>query len=158
GRMALTAELVARCERDEPDPGPEPGYRSYTDADYEAAAASLLDEMPIGPLWVFAYGSLIWKPALEPIEHRHASAPGWHRAFCLRLTGGGGRAAQPGWRRGLRRGGSCKGVIQRLADKNRHDLLVRLLRREIGTDADLTGVRWLTVDTACGKVRALAFW
>jgi cation transport protein ChaC len=158
GPMALTAELVARCERHEPDPGPEPGYRHYVDADYEAAADRLLDEAPSRALWIFAYGSLIWKPAIETVEHRRGSAPGWHRAFCLKLTRWRGSPTQPGLMMGLRRGGRCNGMIHRIADEKRRALLVRLLRREVGCDEDLTGVRWLTVEAAGSKVRALAFW
>ena len=59
---------------------------------------------------------------------------------------------------GLRRGGRCNGVIHRIADENRRALLMRLLRREVGGDEDVTGVRWLTVETDRGKVRALTFW
>ena len=65
GPMTLTEELVARCERHEPDPGLQPGSRYFTDAEYEAAAATLIEQAPLGPLWVFAYGSLIWKPAIR---------------------------------------------------------------------------------------------
>ena len=158
GPMALTAELVAHCERHEPDPGPEPGYRHYVDADYEAAADELLDQAPANALWVFAYGSLIWKPAIETIEHRRAAAPGWHRAFCLRLTRWRGSPAQPGLMMGLRRGGRCNGMIHRIDSEHHRTLLIRLLRREVGCDEDMTGVRWLTVDTDEGKVRALTFW
>jgi cation transport protein ChaC len=158
GPMALTAELVARCDRHEPDPGPEPGFRHYVDADYEAAADRLLGEAPPGPLWVFAYGSLIWKPATETTEHRRASAPGWHRAFCLKLTRWRGSPAQPGLMMGLRRGGRCNGMIHRIADQGRRSLLIKLLRREVGCDEDMTGVRWLTVETSDGVARALAFW
>jgi cation transport protein ChaC len=156
--MALTAELAARCERAEPDPGPEPGHRPYDDADYEAAADGLLAEGPPGPLWVFAYGSLIWKPAIETAEHRNATAPGWHRAFCLRLTRWRGSPTQPGLMMGLRRGGACKGIIHRIADDNRRASMIRLLHREVGCDEDMTGVRWLTVETEHGRARALAFW
>jgi cation transport protein ChaC len=156
--MALTAELVACCERAEPDPGPEPGYRPYDNAGYEAAADGLLEQGPPGPLWVFAYGSLIWKPAIEVSEHRYATASGWHRAFCLKLTRWRGSPAQPGLMMGLRRGGACKGVIYRIPDDDRRALLIRLLRREVGCAEDMTGVRWLTVETGHGKIRALAFW
>lgn len=156
--MALTAELVAHCERHEPDPGPKAGYRHYQDDDYQAAAERLLDQAPPGPLWVFAYGSLIWKPAIETTEHRRATAPGWHRAFCLQLTRWRGSPAQPGLMMGLRRGGCCSGMIHRIADESRREQLIRLLRREVGGDEDMTGVRWLTVETDGGKVRALAFW
>lgn len=49
-------------------------------------------------------------------------------------------------------------MVHRIADDDRHRLLVRLLRREIGNDKHLTGVRWINVDTAEGNIRALAFW
>src|SRR5262245_50234261 len=32
--MDLTSELVERCRRDEPDPGPEPGRHHFTEAEY----------------------------------------------------------------------------------------------------------------------------
>lgn len=158
GPMALTAELVARCERSEPDPGPEPGYRHYVDQDYERAADRLLDQAPPGPFWIFAYGSLIWKPAIPTIDHRRAAAHGWHRAFCLRLIRFRGSPAQPGLMMGLKRGGRCNGMIHRIADDERRPLLITLLRREIGCDEDLTGVRWINVVTAEGRVRALTTW
>lgn len=158
GPMALTAELVACCERHEPDPGPDPAIRYFADAQYDAAAARLIEQAPPGPLWVFAYGSLIWKPAIAAADHRPAMARGWHRAFCLRLTRWRGSPAQPGLMMGLKRGGSCKGMIHRIADDDRRGLLVQLLRREVGNDQHLTGVRWVNVDTDEGRVRALAFW
>lgn len=158
GPMALTADLVARCERNEPDPGPEPGLRHYEDQDYAAAADRLLDQAPVGALWFFAYGSLIWKPAIPTTEHRHAVAHGWHRAFCLQLTRWRGSPAQPGLMMGLRRGGCCHGMIHRIADKERRARLIELLKREVGTDQDLSGVRWINLATAEGKVRALTFW
>jgi len=158
GRMALTAELVARCERPEPDPGPELGRRYFNDSEYEAAASRLLECAGRKPLWVFAYGSLMWKPAIETTDHRPAVAHGWHRAFCLKLTRYRGSAAQPGLMMGLRRGGRCKGMVHRIADDQRHVLLVKLLRREVGNDQHLTGVRWINVDSDQGTLRALAFW
>jgi len=158
GPMALTAELVAHCEREEPDPGPDPAGRYFTDAEYAAAAAKFVEQAPPGPLWVFAYGSLIWKPAIATAEHRPAMAHGWHRSFCLRLTRWRGSTSQPGLMMGLKRGGRCKGIIHRIADDDRQGLLVQLLRREVGNDKHLTGVRWINVDTDRGRVRALAFW
>jgi cation transport protein ChaC len=158
GPMTLTEELVARCERYEPDPGPQPGSRYFTDAEYEAAAARLIEQAPLGPLWVFAYGSLIWKPAIATTDHRRAVAHGWHRSFCLRLTRWRGSPAQPGLMMGLKRGGRCKGMLHRIADDDRQNLIVRLLRREVGNDRHLTGVRWVNADTDQGRVRALTFW
>jgi cation transport protein ChaC len=158
GPMALTAELVARCERSEPDPGPEPGYRHYVDQDYERATDRLLRAAPAGSFWIFAYGSLIWKPEVPTIDHRRAAAHGWHRAFCLQLTRWRGSPAQPGLMMGLKRGGRCNGMIHRIADDERRASLTALLKREVGCDEDLTGVRWINVATETGKERALTFW
>jgi cation transport protein ChaC len=75
--MALTEELVARCKRFEPDPGPEPGFTHLSEAEYDILAAELLAQRSAGPLWLFAYGSLIWNPDFIAIEHRRATAHGW---------------------------------------------------------------------------------
>ncbi len=38
------------------------------------------------PLWLFGYGSLIWKPEIDHVEERVALARGWHRSFCMKMT------------------------------------------------------------------------
>jgi cation transport protein ChaC len=156
--MALTAALVARCHRSEPDPGRNPNYAYFTDADYEAAAAMLLRQRPPGPLWVFAYGSLIWKPACEAVERRRATAHGLHRAFSLELRRWRGSAEQPGLMLALERGGRCDGVILRLPEADVSAQLGRLLRRELSGHDGLRAVRWITVHSDAGMQRALAFW
>ena len=65
-------------------------------------------------LWVFAYGSLIWDPAVAVAEYRYASLPGWHRRFCMHLTGGRGTHAQPGLMAALDKGGHCDGLAFRI--------------------------------------------
>lgn len=42
--MALTAELVARVDRIEPDPGPEPGTSEHTDAEFDDLVEKVLAE------------------------------------------------------------------------------------------------------------------
>jgi glutathione-specific gamma-glutamylcyclotransferase len=157
-RMALTAELVARCHRSEPDPGRNPHHTYFTDADYEAAVGTLLRQRPPGPLWVFAYGSLIWKPACDAAERRRATAYGWHRAFSLELKRWRGSAAQPGLMLALERGGRCDGLIYRLPEADVSAQLGRLLRRELSGPEGLRAARWLTVHSDAGTLRALAFW
>ena len=84
--MVLTAELVALVDRLEPDPGPEPGTIEHTEAEYDAIVDVLLSDYNPDALWVFAYGSLIWNPEFEFIDQRRATATGWRRSFCLKLT------------------------------------------------------------------------
>lgn len=156
--MALTAEMVARCERHEPDPGPQNRYDYFTEADYDQAALKLLEQHGTGPLWVFAYGSLLWKPVGDGTEHRRARVRGWHRAFCLELYRWRGSPQQRGLMMGLRRGGSCDGMIYRVPEGDHAAQIGLLLRREVGSHEDLSGARWMNVETAEGKVRALTFW
>jgi cation transport protein ChaC len=156
--MALTAELVARCLRLEPDPGPEPGRHDFTEAEYDAASRALLERKPPGPLWIFAYGSLIWKPACETVEHQRATAFGWHRAFSLELTRWRGSRQQPGLMMALERGGRCDGLIYRLPRVGQAQQLRRLLRREVSGPNGARAVRWITVNAQGVRLRALSFW
>jgi cation transport protein ChaC len=155
--MDLTADLVALVERTEPDPGPLPGSREPTEAELRAVAGRLLDTRPAGPLWLFAYGSLIWKPELEHLEARRARAHGWHRRFCMRLTRWRGTREVPGLMMALDRGGSVSGLAYRLSGADELGQVTRLLARETD-DARPTNVpRWLDLATPDGPLRALAF-
>jgi len=62
---------------------------------------------------------------MEVLDHRHASASGWHRGFRLKLTRWRGSPAQPSLMMGPRRGGRCKGVIYCIVDE-RYDSGIRL--------------------------------
>lgn len=156
-QMDLTADLVALVERTEPDPGPPPGSREPTEAELRAVATQVLDTRPDGPLWLFAYGSLIWKPELEHLETRRARAHGWHRRFCMRLTRWRGTREVPGLMMALDRGGSVSGLAYRLSRADEFAQVMQLLARETD-DARPTNVpRWLDVATPDGPLRALAF-
>jgi cation transport protein ChaC len=154
----MTPELVAHCHRDEIDPGPSGEWTQLSDDDFCMLATRLAGEADAGPLWVFAYGSLIWKPAFESVEQQRASAHGWHRSFCLDLVRWRGSAEQPGLMMALERGGRCDGVIYRLPDGDKAAQIERLLRREIDDHEAVASVRWVPVRTAQGRLRALGFW
>ncbi|HEU4825488.1 MAG TPA: gamma-glutamylcyclotransferase [Dongiaceae bacterium] len=156
--IALTADLVALVERMERDPGPDPVYTRITEADYDDVVEGLLKQHSPNPLWLFAYGSLIWKPEFTAIEHRRAIAYGWHRSFCLELRSWRGTPEQPGLMMALERGGCCEGIAYRLPDNDHHDQLRRLVHREIGCLEDVPSMRWINVRTPQGSVRALAFY
>lgn len=157
-RPRQTAELVALCERQEPRQGPEPGLVYFTDEDYQAAAAKFVDEAGDRPIWIFAYGSLLWRPGFEAIETRHAKAQGWRRDFCMEIRRWRGSPEYPGLMMGLRTGGTCAGVVMRIGKADRQAQLVKLLRRETDTAEDLHSLRWIEADTDQGAVRALASW
>ncbi|TIT74633.1 MAG: gamma-glutamylcyclotransferase [Mesorhizobium sp.] len=157
-RMSLTLELVALCHREEVDPGPDGSWAQLDDDDFGVLASRLSGEADEGPLWVFAYGSLIWKPAFESVEQRRAAAHGWHRSFCLDIQRWRGSREQPGLMMALERGGRCDGVIYRMPDGEKTAQIERLLRREIDDHEAVSSVRWVPVRTMQGSLRALGFW
>ena len=46
-------------------------------------SADMLASRPSGEVWLFAYGSLIWKPEVEHSAERMGRARGWHRVLLL---------------------------------------------------------------------------
>src|SRR5262245_46250064 len=157
-KLSLTADLVARVERTEPDPGPFPGRIYLTDAAFDALAAERVAACNGGPLWIFAYGSLIWKPEGRFAEHRRATAHGWHRSFCLKLQRWRGTPDCPGLMMALDRGGACHGVIYRVPQGEEFAELGKLLRREIDQQEDVASLRWVTTTSGGDKLRALTFY
>jgi glutathione-specific gamma-glutamylcyclotransferase len=156
--MHLTPALVARCFRIVADPGPNPATPHLRDEEFRPAAEALLQLKEPGALWLFAYGSLMWKPEVPHVETRRAAAHGWHRAFSMKIERFRGTREQPGFMMCLDRGGRCEGMVLRLPDHNHLDQMEKLLRREISRPAALEAARWISVDTEQGPVQALAFY
>ena len=75
-QMALTPDLIARVARVVEDAGPSPSAVYLTDEDYEIAVGNILAQAPSGDVWLFGYGSLLWKPAFVYVESRMASVRG----------------------------------------------------------------------------------
>jgi cation transport protein ChaC len=155
--MALTAELVASAARIVEDPGPSPGDVYMTDGDYDLAVRSMLAQAPAGDVWLFGYGSLIWKPACEVGESRRAAVQGWHRAFCFRVPRFRGTPEKPGLMMALDRGGQCQGLIFRIPADRAHERFGQLFRREMTIIPTSNTPRWVTARTIDGAVRAIAF-
>ncbi len=155
--LALNADLVALSARDVPDPGPQAGRQMFGDADYQTAAMQVLQDYGDGPIWLFAYGSLLWKPAFAPAESRVAQAEGWHRSFCIAMHRWRGSPEQPGLMLALRPGGSCTGLATRVPDGDRLAQMVTLLRRESAGPDGMKSLRIIDLDTAQGPLRAFAF-
>ncbi len=136
-----------------------PDMHVLTDAERAASLEAVLDTRPEHGtgLWVFAYGSLIWNPAMHISGRRLARALGWHRDFCLATKGGRGTADNPGMLLGLQPGGDCVGAVLRLEEHHVAQELDILWRREMVADGYIP--RWVDVETMEGDVlgHAIAF-
>jgi cation transport protein ChaC len=85
---------------------------------------------PGGDVWVFGYGSLIWKPGFPHDGTHPALLRGFHRRFCLWSRFYRGTPEAPGLVLGLDRGGACRGVAFRVPSAAAEDVLAYLDARE----------------------------
>ena len=115
-------------------------------------------ELSKGDLWVFGYGSLMWRPGFEFIEQVPARLIGEHRALCVYSFDHRGTPEKPGLVLGLDRGGACRGVAFRVAAKDRDDTVDYLRGREQTTNVYREVMRsvWLE-NQARQRVSALAY-
>src|SRR5216684_807928 len=81
-------------------------------------------------LWVFAYGSLMWRPDFPFVERIEARLIGAHRALCVYSFVHRGTAERPGLVLGLDRGGTCRGIAYRVSVTERADVIAYLRKRE----------------------------
>src|SRR3982750_2370363 len=115
-------------------------------------------ELSKGDLWVFGYGSLMWRPGFEFIEQLPARLIGEHRALCVYSFDHRGTPEKPGLVLGLDRGGACRGIAFRIAAKDRTDVVAYLRAREQVTSVYREVMRsvWREND-ARQRVSALAY-
>jgi glutathione-specific gamma-glutamylcyclotransferase len=111
-----------------------------------------------GDLWVFGYGSLMWRPGFEYLEKVPARLIGEHRALCVYSFVHRGTPEKPGLVLGLDRGGACRGVAFRVAEKDRAATVNYLRAREQVTSVYREVMRsvWLEND-ARERVSALTY-
>jgi cation transport protein ChaC len=108
------------------------------------------------PVWIFAYGSLMWDEDFPRAETETALLRGYHRSFCLYSYDYRGTRTRPGLTLGLDRGGACRGIALRLPLTGLGEAIDRLWAREM-TAPRVYDMRRLPVRTAYGRRQAYAF-
>lgn len=106
--------------------------------------------------YVFAYGSLMWRPDFIYVDVWPATLFGYHRSFCIRSTHYRGSEDCPGLVLGLDRGGMCRGRLYRIAADHAEAAAIYLHDREMVSGCYQP--KWVTLSRADGvKQEALAY-
>lgn len=89
--------------------------------------------------WVFAYGSLMWKPDFEFTDRQAATLSGYCRALCIYSWVHRGTQEKPGLVFGLHRGKApgtvnCQGVAFKIPPHAQQEAVAMLRARELVTN------------------------
>jgi cation transport protein ChaC len=109
-------------------------------------------------LWVFGYGSLMWRPGFDYLERVPARLIGAHRALCIYSFVHRGTPERPGLVLGLDHGGTCRGIAFRVAATARTATIAYLRERELRNRVyrEVARAVWLRGDPQ-QRVQALCF-
>jgi cation transport protein ChaC len=109
-------------------------------------------------LWVFGYGSLMWRPGFPFAEVQPALLKGAHRALCVYSIVHRGTRERPGLVLGLARGGACRGVAFRVAAGAEDATVAYLREREQVTDVYVEAHRAVRLlDGSDRSIKALCY-
>jgi cation transport protein ChaC len=109
-------------------------------------------------LWVFGYGSLMWRPGFPHSEAQPAMLKGAHRALCIISVHHRGTEERPGLVLGLAQGGACRGVAFAVSPGAEEDTIAYLREREQVTDVYVEAYRTARLLDGSGRVvRALTY-
>ena len=109
-------------------------------------------------LWVFGYGSLMWRPGFSFEAQAPGLLTGAHRALCVYSIYYRGTPEQPGLVLGLARGGACRGVAFRVTPGAEEETIAYLREREQITDVYVEAYRNVRLLDGSGRtVKALTY-
>jgi len=126
-----------------------------SDVEIAASLRQTLQDRDHEDLWLFGYGSLIWKPDFAYADHAVARVQGYHRSFCLWQRRYRGNRHNPNLMLALDAGGSCRGVAYRVAGPDVKAKISATWRRELVGNGYRP--RWVMAHTDQGSIAALAF-
>lgn len=149
----LTRDRLHELDRVARENGYPESWR-LTDEAREATRATLLAGRSTD-LWLFAYGSLMWDPAVHIVEIRMATLQGFHRSFCLKSKIGRGSAERPALMAALDRGGTCKGLAFRIPGEHVDRETEILWMREMVAGSYVP--TFVPIETPQGNLEALTF-
>jgi len=108
-------------------------------------------------LWIFGYGSLMWRPGFDHLGIVDAQVYGYHRAFCVASVVHRGTPEKQGLVLGLDRGGSCRGKAILCPAAIREPVIDYLYRREMVTSVYIPKLVSLKLAETGERVKALTF-
>ncbi len=138
-------------------PGRIGPFASLSPARRAASLRATLDDVAgDSPVWLFAYGSLMWDPCFAYDSARTGTLAGYQRRFTIWTALARGTPERPGLGLALEPGdGRCRGRVFRISAETRAAGLAALWEREMETG--IYRPEWLEVTTAEGALRALCF-
>lgn len=110
---------------------------------------------PNGDIWIFGYGSLMWRPDFPHVETRPALVRGYHRAMCVYSVRYRGTSECPGLVLGLDRGGACRGRAFKVAAADAEKVIAYLDEREMPNQVYVP--TWLKTEIPGRTVSAYGF-
>ena len=135
---------------------PASAAKPLTPTELLASLRNALDPWEPGtPFWIFAYGSLMWNPKFAWDARHVATIRGYHRSFRLWSRINRGTPDNPGLVLTLECGGSCRGLVCRIAPDLVQEQMQLIWKREMMFGSYRP--RWLNCVAGSETIRALCF-
>lgn len=109
-------------------------------------------------LWVFGYGSLMWRPGFSFDEQVPGLLKGAHRSMCIYSHHHRGTPERPGLVLGLDQGGACRGVAFKVTEGHERTTLDYLRERELSNMVYREVLRPVQLlDGSARRIRAVCY-